>query len=409
MIFFYETNLKTSNFKKEYKNSFLKYYDFDNYAEDEDFNLDIEIINKSVIDNEKLSGSNNKKKKYLMTNVFDKSFDSNLESNIKDIPSELDAKTYQLIQKSYSEVIKKNYKIENQLKEFNDSTSVNQEHYNKLLKNIGVIDYIKNEDGTYQNSKNEKLMENKNVKNNRENVKKVKKKKKKNDKSENEINRNNDLFSVGSIDVINNKKNIFAKFSIDKNIPYNNKLNINNGINLLNINQNYSEYFNTKYNQNELLNDHYNNYKYNNNNNSYIETDKSSCYSYHNYNKTHFHQNLNNINNLNQSTSNLNNCYYNNKDLKSLQNNSNKEIYESMDLFDVVNHSLALSESQSGCRFLQRKIKENPILANQIYFNLEIVKWKLVNNLFGNYLIQTILEYLNTDIFIQFSEQVRIL
>ena len=112
-----------------------------------------------------------------------------------------------------------------------------------------------------------------------------------------------------------------------------------------------------------------------------------------------------NINNFNsgKTLSNyipkLNNNIYQNNQLFNININnyiSKREIpYQSYSINELIEKSDILCRNQSGCRFLQKKIDENPKIVLSIF---SLIKNK-INNLiidpFGNYFIQKLLEYLN--------------
>lgn len=101
------------------------------------------------------------------------------------------------------------------------------------------------------------------------------------------------------------------------------------------------------------------------------------------YNNNSLNTNINNINNLNN---NLNIDLQNNN---IFQNNKDNELIE-----DCVN----LCKEQAECRYLQKKISENPKLAYEIIYPK--IKDKIIElscDQFGNYFIQKVIEYLKIE------------
>jgi len=87
----------------------------------------------------------------------------------------------------------------------------------------------------------------------------------------------------------------------------------------------------------------------------------------------------------------------NNEDAYILELIHNKKFAELSDK-DLLSNILIISKEQSGCRFLQQKIDDNPNFGNyELYPEIEENICELICDPFGNYLIQKMLDSLTTD------------
>ena len=130
--------------------------------------------------------------------------------------------------------------------------------------------------------------------------------------------------------------------------------------------------------------------------------------------------NLNNNNNNNIPLNNmqlLNNMYYsqpfvyaynihpnlilnNQMKLESELSQRNRLLNNISSLSDeeLFKNACFLSKDQNGCRFLQKKIEENPAYGNNnIFPNIKSELTELSNDSFGNYLVQKVLETLDEE------------
>lgn len=88
----------------------------------------------------------------------------------------------------------------------------------------------------------------------------------------------------------------------------------------------------------------------------------------------------------------------NNRELKTTKLIKNPiSDFEELGFEEIGKYSYSLAKDQAGCRFLQKKLDETPSLANEIFPKLMDKMIELMNDSFGNYLIQKVLEKLSED------------
>ena len=97
---------------------------------------------------------------------------------------------------------------------------------------------------------------------------------------------------------------------------------------------------------------------------------------------------------------------YQNKNKKSVSNL--KINYSSLSINELIKNSVEICKEQSGCRLIQKKIEEQPEIASKILNNLFQNLLEIVNNSFGNYLIQQLFDYMNKEQFLQFIALIKI-
>lgn len=93
---------------------------------------------------------------------------------------------------------------------------------------------------------------------------------------------------------------------------------------------------------------------------------------------------------------------------KKKQKNTNLINFNSMSLSELIRNSNAISKDQSGCRFLQKRIEEQPEIANKILNNVFQNIIDIITDPFGNYLIQKLFDYMNDEQFCQFLALIQI-
>ena len=87
--------------------------------------------------------------------------------------------------------------------------------------------------------------------------------------------------------------------------------------------------------------------------------------------------------------------------LSQFENSISKNKYDNMSISEITNQLFLIAKKQTGCRYLQKLISlnENDDLVNK-YFYPKLYPSKLIelcNDLFGNYLVQKMIAYLNKD------------
>ncbi len=117
-----------------------------------------------------------------------------------------------------------------------------------------------------------------------------------------------------------------------------------------------------------------------------------------------FNLNNQNKNNFSNYIPKLNNIIYqnnknkNNKSLIFKNNNFNYKndiSYQLYSLKEILEKSDIICKNQSGCRYLEKKIDENPEIALSIFPNIKSKINGLMFDAFGNYFIQKLIEYIN--------------
>ena len=248
----------------------------------------------------------------------------------------------------------------------------------------------------------------------------------------NKNNVNQDINNVNNNNILNHLFNI----NNNNNVVNNNEINNNNTMNYLLNNQN----INTNNNQMLL------NYNNNNNNNSNITgitfnpNTNTFVNSQFGQNNNQFNKNnqlninnnpLLNINNANNNLNNNNNLNYysmnetplindmnklhisnnnSNNELSTNNSNNNSQIkqqpfnYANPDINDLLNNLTTYIKNQTGCRFIQDQIDKNPTLSNSIFDSLYYDLYSMSSDLFGNYVIQKLLENIDPQHLLSYME-----
>ena len=350
--------LKTDFFKKD--NS------YDNNEEKEKIkkNIFLLLTNKSEAQNE-----NPFLKFYIGNNIEEKIDFKQSDENKKNIFSH----TY-LDNEEEDELNKERYKIKNIVNTF-DNKSINEKY---LKKNI-IFQDKKIEDEIIQEKKLE------------EKVYKILKcdncncdDKEKEENIENTNNKNNSInnnINLSYLNDINNNPKRLIQYSIQNNY-INNNFNIQNQQRIPNLNQGYYysytqtyPYFNNSINPNisQYYNQNYFNPNMNINNNSFRQYN----YNYNNQSFNPIYQ-MNNIND-NQNFLNFNNL-------------------NNIDDVTLAKMSLSLLKSQIGCQILETRVKINNKFANDLlFYELKNKLSQICCDLFGSYLMQSLLDKLNLE------------
>ena len=197
----------------------------------------------------------------------------------------------------------------------------------------------------------------------------------------------NDLFSIN-----NNIPNIY---NYNNNNPYNNlkgmnlyNMNLMNQINPMNIPQFYLQ-------NNMVQNQGYPLFQPNNMSNSQnmmeIQKNKSGQKMISNNNNS---MNLNNNMLMNNNNSNQFNMETKKKKVKRLETS----IYIDKPLSYIADNFILLGKDQGACRYIQKLLNDNPVETLKVLYDTLCKNiLKLINDPFGNYLIQKIISFLNGD------------
>ena len=245
--------------------------------------------------------------------------------------------------------------------------------------NINYLNYINS-----QNNLNNELNNNMNsifIGNNQINYNSQKKKKKKYNNYINQNFPNQNIINLNNPNITNNNSNQFYNNYINQNnsMNLNNNLNINNTMHLLNFVNGMN---------NPMIQ-----------NNSNIKNRIVSNPPSNNLNI------INPIGNINQIILNDNNLNINNNipNKQNKQNNyqSNKQKKQNLNLLsneELSKQAFSLAKYKNGCRYLQKRVENNPKLVKTLFFpNILGHITELSNDQFGNYYIKIIIKYLPED------------
>ena len=128
--------------------------------------------------------------------------------------------------------------------------------------------------------------------------------------------------------------------------------------------------------------------------------------------------NILNINNYNNNNNNLTNNSINNNEMNFNINNNNinKNIYnpiktniedENINL-EIISHAPSFIRDQTGCRLIQKKIDENPKISDNIFESLYYELMTMSTDLFGNYVVQKLLDNINIEKLEKFTQLISI-
>jgi pumilio RNA-binding family len=79
-------------------------------------------------------------------------------------------------------------------------------------------------------------------------------------------------------------------------------------------------------------------------------------------------------------------------------NKNNQGGYSDLNDEEVARIAGIIAKDQSGCRFVQKRIMDNPHFANDIlFYEIQTYMLDLINDAFGNYLVQKLIEYIDED------------
>ena len=195
----------------------------------------------------------------------------------------------------------------------------------------------------------------------------------------------------------------------NRNINIDNKYNINNKDNFISMNN----YHNAQYNKDIQRMKYMNNINQMNGinneskNNQYFSQNYQNQYPYfsnnmkNNINKNNYQINRNNEqkNNKNYSTNNQNfNNMYNNEQKRKKIKKLDSSLYMDKSISYLAENLIIFGRDQGACRYIQKLLDQNPLEAmNYLYIPLCHNILQLINDPFGNYLIQKIIILLNEE------------
>ena len=221
-----------------------------------------------------------------------------------------------------------------------------------------------------------------------------------NNNAQNNLNNQNNNINTNSQNDFNNNRKNLIQYSIQNNY-INNNYNIQNQQRYINLNNGYYYPYTQQYsyNQNPMNKNAYQYYNQNYFNpniniNNRFQNYKSNPYQYKNnqyqYNKNPYQYNNNNqyqYNNTNQNNELINN-----------QNIYNINYLNNLDDISLAKMSLNLYKSQIGCKVIQTRIQANNKFANDLLFpELKNNLSQICCDLFGNYLIHSLLDVLSSE------------
>ena len=300
------------------------------------------------------------------------------------------------------EVLKNNAKQEENNLNYNNNNNLYGVDYNINNNNYYKSYIFNNNNNIYNNNNNnfvnQPMNVNININNNSNNNNYYYQYK---ENSQNPFNYNNNEYPKKTM-YIPKKSSDFLNY---QNIPSNKKFNNNNNNIRNNINpqNNYNEFLNNiYYNQQQMnyyqqfMNQNQMNYMYNqfNNPNNY----NKNFNIYNNFKNPYRSYSSNDIIKSLNSNQRLNNFQNSNFLKKNFNYN-----YTSLSDEELAKQAHLIVKIQSGCRFLEKKIEDNPELVDNLFFNniLSYVE-ELSTDQFGNYFIKKMFNYLSESKLLQF-------
>ena len=315
------------------------------------------------------------------------------ENNSYFIPKDLSKNLNEFLEKSEmkdNQIKEEDENINNNIKQ-NDiiiNNGTNNLNYNNQLRNNILNNYKE------QNKDNLKYINNMNINCNNINI--------------NNYSNINQNFKNMNMNNLNQQQQLFNLMKYNNgqiNMGYNNYNNFNNiynAINKNNLGQNYNQMKGMYMNMNMNLNNSY-----------FPQNNINPNYPFYNNINNNFNNNFNNINNNNINNNNINNNINNiinnniNNNINNQQKNESKKkkpkkidnsFYTDKPLSFLGENINMLSKDQGACRYLQNLLDTNPQeTLNYLYKPLCSNILQLINDPFGNYLIQKIIMYLNED------------
>ena len=209
------------------------------------------------------------------------------------------------------------------------------------------------------------------------------------------------------LDIIDDEKDVSLILDKDNSNNEEDDQNFNcENNNFIQINDNYNEeedednniYFSPKdKNNNFTLN-------YINNNFNLVNKNANDNFNNNNLNNNNYLIQQNNlITNINENqqyiliNNNINNNLTNNNIKIINNNNHNINIEDEKINLEIISHAPSFIRDQTGCRLIQKKIDENPEISNEIFESLYYELMTISTDLFGNYVVQKLLDNINIE------------
>ena len=241
--------------------------------------------------------------------------------------------------------------------------------------------------------------EEKNSKNSVDNIpifEKLKFKSNKNNKSKSSDDSNSQKSNSNEADNFFLKKNNQNQEQNQKQNKATNNMNLLNFQNLPKSDNNYIQY---------QLNQNQNNNIYPQNYNSLPLIMGNMNQPSNNYPLTNEQQMIQEMQNLKLNNNYMNN--FNNLNQQQIYRNNNIPINQMVgDTDDLLKNVSNYIKDQAGCRFIQKKIDENPQISNNLFEILYQDLSPMCRDLFGNYVVQKILENINPSYLIKFIDSI---
>ena len=186
---------------------------------------------------------------------------------------------------------------------------------------------------------------------------------------------------------------------INQNNSYNNQIGSFNSGNIIMFNQNncYNQ-FNRGKNINNMNNIYMNNINNNLNQMPHLIRNNNIQQQFIQSNKSSPNSQINmspNFRSIGKTSFDINDQF---KGIKT--NKTPLQNYMNLDIIELTKFSYSLAKDQAGCRYLQKKIDEDPDIANTLIYPriLEYII-DLMNDSFGNYLIQKMFDHITEEKF----------
>ena len=306
---------------------------------------------------------------------------------------------------------------DNKVKSFSSFLKKNIDNYNQFNSKKDLEKSIHNNDFFDNLNNNNKNNKKRSIKSNSEKINE------KNNLIYSNFNNNYNYYNMGFF--INNQKNQLNNENFQNSSQINN--NIYNDFNYISNNNNQF----LLYNNNSIINNYpnlpYNNFPFNDFSNIYNQNYLSnqnnfqSINYFNQFNQNPFQQNfikISNINQINEINQILNNIQKDNYNLninniqiipqKKKPKSQLKLNYSTMSINELIKNSDIISKDQNGCRFLQKKIEEQPEIALKILKVCFEKIIEIITDSFGNYLVQKLYNYMSNEQFLQLMALIQI-